>query len=49
MGVKPVDQRLSMIQKNGIWVHLGKLPKGFDWETLVDEVRDDRIKELSGL
>jgi AbrB family looped-hinge helix DNA binding protein len=47
--LKPVDQRPSMVQENGIWVHLGKLPKGFDWETLVDEVRDDRIKELSGL
>ena len=47
--LKPVDQRPSMIQKNGLWVHLGKLPKGLDWETLVDEVRDERIKELSGL
>jgi AbrB family looped-hinge helix DNA binding protein len=47
--LKPVDQRPSMVQKNGIWVHLGKLPKGFDWETLVDDARDDRIKELSGL
>jgi AbrB family looped-hinge helix DNA binding protein len=47
--LKPVDQRPSMIQKNGLWIHLGKLPKGLDWETLVDEVRDERIKELSGL
>jgi len=44
-----VDQRPSMIQKNGLWVHLGKLPKGFDWETLVDDARDERIKDLSGL
>lgn len=47
--LKPVDQRPSMVQKNGIWVHLGKLPKGLDWETLVDDARDDRIKDLSGL
>jgi AbrB family looped-hinge helix DNA binding protein len=47
--LKPVDQRPSMVKKNGLWVHLGKLPKGLDWETLVDEVRDERIKELSGL
>jgi hypothetical protein len=38
-----------MVQRNGIWVHLGRLPKGFDWETLVDDARDDRIKDLSGL
>jgi AbrB family looped-hinge helix DNA binding protein len=47
--LKPVDRRPSMVQKNGIWVHLGKLPKGFDWDTLVEDARDDRIKELSGL
>jgi AbrB family looped-hinge helix DNA binding protein len=47
--LKPVDQRPSMVQKNGIWVHLGKLAKGFDWDTLIDDVRDDRIKDLSGL
>jgi AbrB family looped-hinge helix DNA binding protein len=47
--LKPVDQRPSMVQRNGIWVHLGRLPKGFDWETLVDDARDDRIKDLSGL
>lgn len=46
--LKPVEQRPSMVQKNGIWVHLGKLPKGLDWETLVDDARDDRIKDLSG-
>jgi AbrB family looped-hinge helix DNA binding protein len=47
--LKPVDQRPSMVQKNGVWVHLGKLPKGFDWDTLVDDARDERIKDLSGL
>jgi AbrB family looped-hinge helix DNA binding protein len=47
--LKPVDQRPSMVQKNGVWVHLGKLPKGFDWDTLVDDIRDERIKHLSGL
>jgi AbrB family looped-hinge helix DNA binding protein len=47
--LKPVDQQPSMVQKNGVWVHLGKLPKGFDWDTLVDDVREERIKDLSGL
>jgi AbrB family looped-hinge helix DNA binding protein len=47
--LKPVDQRPSMIKVNGHWVHLGKLPKGFDWDNLIDEMRDERIKELLGL
>jgi AbrB family looped-hinge helix DNA binding protein len=47
--LKPVDRRPSMVQENGIWVHLGRVPRGFDWGELVDAVRDDRIKDASGL
>lgn len=47
--LKPVDQRPSMIKVNGRWVHLGKMPKGFDWDNLIEDMRDERIKDLSGL
>jgi AbrB family looped-hinge helix DNA binding protein len=47
--LKPVDQPPSMVNENGIWVHLGKAPRGFDWDDLIDSVRDDRIKDASGL
>ena len=47
--LKPVEQRPSMVKKNGNWVHLGKLPEGYDWENLIDNERNDRIKDLSGL
>ena len=47
--LKPVDQRSSMVQEQGIWVHLGKLPRGYHWDTLVEDSRDERIKDASGI
>jgi hypothetical protein len=38
-----------MAQENGIWVHLGKIPEGLDWDELVDAVREERIKDAIGL
>ncbi len=47
--LRPVEQRASMVQDKGIWVHLGKVPRGFDWDGVVDAVRDQRIKDSSGI
>lgn len=41
-----VGQRPSMVQKDGFWVHMGKLPRGLDWSKLLDDDRDDRIKGI---
>ena len=46
--LKPVEQRPSMVKKNGLWVHLGELPEGYDWDSLIDDDRNARIKYLSG-
>lgn len=40
--LRPVRQRPSMIQKDGVWVHLGKAPRGFDWSRIVGDDRDER-------
>jgi hypothetical protein len=42
----PVKQRSPMVRKKGIWVHLGKTPQGFDWDSALDTFRDERIKEV---
>lgn len=47
--LRPVGQRPSMIQKDGVWVHLGKAPRGFDWSRIVDDDRDERLKDIAGL
>jgi AbrB family looped-hinge helix DNA binding protein len=38
----------SMVLEDGIWVHQGVAPKGFDWEKHIEESRDDRHREISG-
>jgi len=47
--LRPVERRPSMIQEKGIWVHLGKAPRGFDWDGAIDALRDERLKDASGL
>ena len=47
--LRPVGQGPSMIKKNGVWVHLGKLPHGHDWKRILDDTRDERIKDVAGL
>ena len=46
--LRPLEQQPSMIRKNGIWVHLGKVPRDFDWDVAVDAIREERIKDTSG-
>ncbi len=47
--LRPVARRASMAQEHGIWVHLGKIPEGLGWDELVDAVREERIKDATGL
>ena len=47
--LKPVEARPSMVKKQGLWVHTGKVPPGFDVVQAVRDDRDDRIRKLSGL
>jgi len=49
LSLKPVERGPSMVLEKGIWVHLGQLPRGLDWDKLVDEAREERIKDLAGL
>ncbi len=47
--LKPVEARPSMVKKQGLWVHTGKVPPGFDVLQAVRDDREDRIRKLSGL
>ena len=38
-----------LVQQNGLLVHLGKASPGFDWYLMVDEQREERIREVSRL
>ena len=45
--LKRVEQRPSMIKVDGLWVHKGVAPKGFDWDRAVADAREERIRDLT--
>jgi len=47
--LKPVERGPSMVLEKGMWVHLGQLHRQLDWDKWIDEVREERIKDLAGL
>jgi AbrB family looped-hinge helix DNA binding protein len=42
--LRPVTQRPSMVQVDGLWVHQGAAEAGANWERLLDEVREERVQ-----
>jgi AbrB family looped-hinge helix DNA binding protein len=47
--LKPAERRPSMIKKQGLWVHTGRLPAGFDAVQAIRDDREERIRKLAGL
>jgi AbrB family looped-hinge helix DNA binding protein len=47
--LKPLAVHPPMIQKQGLWVHTGALPSGFDVLQAIRNDREDRIRKLAGL
>jgi AbrB family looped-hinge helix DNA binding protein len=45
--LRPVQRQPSLVKRNGLLVHRGKLPKGFDWNRLIENEREDRARELA--
>lgn len=47
--LRPITRRPSLVKKDGILVHTGKAPRGFDWERLNGELEQERMKDIAGL
>jgi AbrB family looped-hinge helix DNA binding protein len=47
--LRPVEQRPSMVNVNGFWVHQGVAPEGFDWDRAIADAREERIQTLTKL
>jgi hypothetical protein len=47
--LKPAEKRRSMVQKQGLWVHTGRLSPGFDIAHAVREDREERIGKPASL
>ncbi len=46
--LRPLKRRASLVERDGLLVHLGRLPAGFDWNRTVEEMREERIREVAG-
>lgn len=45
--LRPVEQKPSMVMReNGLWVHTGKIDPDYDLSKLIDDVREERIRDL---
>jgi len=44
--LKRVEERLSMIKVDGLWVHQGNPQQGANWERVLEEVREERIESV---
>jgi AbrB family looped-hinge helix DNA binding protein len=47
--LKPAGGKPSMVKKQGLWVHTGKVPPGFDIVQAIRDDREERIRKLAGL
>ena len=47
--LRPIIHRPSLVRKNGILVHTGKAPQGFNWERLSEDLEDERMRDIAGL
>ena len=41
--LKPVEQRPSMVKVDGLWVHQGTSARGADWDSVLEDIREERI------
>jgi AbrB family looped-hinge helix DNA binding protein len=44
--LKRVQQRPSMVQVDGLWVHQGRAEPGAHWERILEDMREERIASV---
>jgi AbrB family looped-hinge helix DNA binding protein len=47
--LKPIGRQPTMIKKQGLWVHTGKMPPGFDAVQAIRDDREERIRRQAGM
>jgi AbrB family looped-hinge helix DNA binding protein len=47
--LRPVQRRASLVIRDGLLIHRGKPAKGFDWNRLLEDGREERMRQLAGL
>ena len=46
--LRPVRHQPSLVLRNGILVHQGRLPKGANWDRLLEDAREERLRGVTG-
>jgi AbrB family looped-hinge helix DNA binding protein len=46
--LRRISQRPSLVEQNGILVHIGKPIRDFDWQRILDDEREARIRDIAG-
>jgi AbrB family looped-hinge helix DNA binding protein len=44
--LRPLEHQSPMVKKDGLWVHLGQVDETYDFDRLIDDVREERIRDL---
>lgn len=47
--LRPTQLMPTMIQEDGLWVHMASVPREFDAVGAIEEAREERIRSLAGL
>ena len=47
--LRRISQKPSLVEQHGILVHLGKPPKNFDWQEILEDERAERTRDIAGL
>jgi len=46
--LRPIKQRASLREEDGFLVHAGQAARSFDWQTLFDDVEQERLRDILG-
>ena len=44
--LRAVQEKPSLIQFDGLWVHQGTADPGADWESILGDVREERVQSI---
>ncbi len=44
--LRPLIQKPSMIQVDGLWIHQGAAEPGANWERVLNDVREERMQTV---
>ena len=45
--LRPVRRRASLVEDGGLLVHRGEASGNLDWSRLVDDLRDERLRDVA--